>query len=420
VRIVLVTTGSTGDFKPFIALARGLQREGYRVRLAGPVNAYSACERMGVEFTAIDQDHQERLSSAPNVAPLEAGNTLRFGLQRIHAKQRIFFEVNQAAWRACQGAEAIVYRIGGFLAVDSIAERLETPCFKAGLVPYTPTREFPSLHTYRGFDFGKAGNRLSYILAEQMIWQFFREPINAFRKNELGLAPYPLTGPNRAHFTARLPVLYGFSPILLPRPCDWPAHVQITGSWTFDEIQGWQPPPGLEEFIESGPPPVYVGFGSMVSQNPQETYNLIIEALRLCGQRAVVANGWGGGGSGCLPSDPIYLINNAPHEWLLPRMAAAVHHGGVGTTMANLRAGIPAIVVPFNYDQPFWASRVFRLGAGPAPLPRKRLTAMRLAQAIQTSLEEGEIRQKAAAIGRQMRGEDGISLAIMLTRGIMQ
>jgi UDP:flavonoid glycosyltransferase YjiC (YdhE family) len=158
----------------------------------------------------------------------------------------------------------------------------------------------------------------------------------------------------------------------------------------------------------------------MVSQNPQETYKLIFEALRLCGQRAVIASGWSGMGSDCPSSDQIYLINNAPHEWLFPRMAAAVHHGGVGTTMANLRAGIPAIIVPFNYDQPFWAARVFRLGAGPAPLPRKRLTAERLAQAIQTSLKEGAIRQKAAAIGSQMRGEDGVSLAIMLTKGIMQ
>jgi sterol 3beta-glucosyltransferase len=417
---VLVTTGSMGDVKPFVALARGLLQEGHRVRLAGPANSRSLCERFGIEFFAIDQDYRERLGKAEDSAPLETGNTLRFGMHRIQAKQRIFYEVNQAAWRACQGAEAIIYRIGGFLAVDSMAERLEVPCFKAGLVPYTPTGEFPSLYLYRGFDFGKAGNRLSYLFAEQTIWQFFREAINTFRKEELGLAPYPLTGPSQAHFTAQLPVLYGFSPALLPRPGDWPAQVQITGRWALDERDGWQPSSGLEEFIESGPAPVYVGFGSMVSRDPQETYKLVLEALRLCGQRAVIASGWSGVSDDYQSADRIHLIESAPHDWLFPRMAAAVHHGGVGTTMTNLAAGIPAVVIPYNYDQPFWADRVARLGAGPPPLPRKELTAERLARAIQTGLEDVTIRQKAADIGRRIHSEEGVSFAIMLIKSTMQ
>jgi sterol 3beta-glucosyltransferase len=214
--------------------------------------------------------------------------------------------------------------------------------------------------------------------------------------------------------------MYGFSPVLLPRPGDWPAHVQVTGRWALDESQGWKPPPGLEEFIESGPAPVYVGFGSMVSQDPQATYKLVLEALRLCGQRGVIASGWSGVGGERRQSEGVYLIESAPHDWLFPQMAAAVHHGGIGTTMSSLRAGIPAIIIPYNYDQPFWAARVASLGTSPTPLPRKQLTAERLAQAIRISIENATMRQKAAEIGCQMRSEEGIGLAIMLMKSIMQ
>jgi sterol 3beta-glucosyltransferase len=422
-QFVLVTTGSMGDVQPFLALGLGLQQAGHRVRLAGPEDARGLCVTLGVEFYPIDQEHQKRLHDETS-ASLERGNTLRFGLQRIQAKRDIFGQVNRAAWRACQGAEAIIYRIGGFLAVDSIAERLGVACFKAGLVPYTPTRAFPSLYVYRGFDLGAIGNRLSYTVSEQGIWQFFRETINIFRQEELGLKPHPFNGPARNDFGSRLAVLYGFSPAILSRPDDWPAHVYITGHWDLARQADWQPSQDLLDFLEAGPPPVYVGFGSMVSQRPQEFYELVVEAIRRCGQRAVLASG-GGKVEGQqsikrAPAEMIYSLDHAPHDWLFPRMAAVVHHGGIGTTTAGLRAGVPNVVVPFNYDQPFWGATVARLGAGPAPVPRQKLSAERLAQAIRASLENPRMRQRAEEISRQMRAEDGVAHAVGIIQKTMQ
>ena len=413
-RFVLVTTGSLGDVQPFLALAVGLRQAGYVVRLAGPQDAGELAERYGVEFYPIDKDHQERLAGEPVSGSLEGGNTLRFGWQRMQAKRRIFQAVNRAAWQACQGAEAILYRIGGYLAVDSMAEKLRVPCFKAGLVPYTPTSEFPNLRVFRGRDFGEPGNRLSYCLAEQAVWQFFRPEINEFRSAVLGLPQYPLSGPRPGDFTSRLPVLYGFSPALLPPPADWPANVFVTGQWELEQADGWQPPGDLLDFLAAGPPPVYVGFGSMISQAPGDTYELICRALRSCGRRGVLASGWGGLAGTADPSGQIYTLEYAPHGWLFPQMAVVVHHGGIGTTTNGLKAGIPNIIVPFNYDQPFWGEMVFRRGAGPRPIPRKGLTADRLAEAIESALNDAAMRQRAAEIGQRIRQEDGVAIAIKI------
>ena len=413
-RIVLVTTGSLGDVQPFVALAGGLGRAGHSVRLAGPCDASELAEERGIEFYPIDGGQRERLAAQPSVRVLEGGNTLRFGVQRIQKKRRIFHEVNLAAWKACQGAEAIIYRIGGYLAADSMAEKLDRPCIKAGLVPYTPTGDFPNLRVFRGRDLGRLGNRLSYIVAEQAVWQFFRPEINEFRRKNLGLAPYPLSGPERGSFTGCLPLLYGFSPALLPPPGDWPANVSVTGQWELEDGGGWQPPDDLVDFVEAGAPPVYVGFGSMVSQDPGKTYDLICRAVRRCGQRAVLASGWGGLGGETERSQQIFTLGYASHRWLFPRMAAVVHHGGIGTTTNGLKAGVPNIIVPFNYDQPFWGVMVFRRGVGPKPIPRKELSEGALAEAIEKALNDGEMRRKAAEIGRRIRQEDGVGVAVRL------
>jgi sterol 3beta-glucosyltransferase len=117
-----------------------------------------------------------------------------------------------------------------------------------------------------------------------------------------------------------------------------------------DEAPDWTPPPALQNFLQSGSPPVYIGFESMGSRNPEETADLILQAIALTGQRAILQSGWGGKTD--LP-DTVFIVDSISHSWLFPRVAAVVHHGGAGTTAAGLRAGVPAIVIPFFGDQPF-------------------------------------------------------------------
>jgi sterol 3beta-glucosyltransferase len=187
----------------------------------------------------------------------------------------------------------------------------------------------------------------------------------------------------------------------------------VTGYWFLDHPPDWQPPADLVDFLESGPPPIYVGFGSMPSRDPEKICRIVLHALRQSGQRGVIATGWEGLSQSDLP-DEVFVIEAVPHDWLFPRMAAVVHHGGAGTTGAGLRAGVPNIVVPISNDQPFWARQVKALGAGPAPIPRKRLTADRLAHAISVAVTDESIRKRAAELGETIRAEDGVVNAVRI------
>jgi UDP:flavonoid glycosyltransferase YjiC (YdhE family) len=209
----------------------------------------------------------------------------------------------------------------------------------------------------------------------------------------------------------RYPILYGFSPTVVPKPADWGERIHVTGYWFLERPSDWQPPADVADFIRSGPPPVYVGFGSMGNRDPREVTEIVLDALDRCRQRGVILTGWGGLSRADLP-DNVFGIESMPFDWLFPRMSAVVHHGGAGTTSAGLRAGVPSVIVPFFADQPFWAERVCRLGVGPGPVHRKRLTAERLARAISIAVNDSRMRDRAGEIGERIRGEDGVAAAV--------
>ena len=200
------------------------------------------------------------------------------------------------------------------------------------------------------------------------------------------------------------PVCLGYSPAVVPRPTDWPPNVEVVGYWWPATSPRWRPDPELTDFLSAGPPPVFVGFGSLAVGSGEQLGPVILDAIREAGVRAVVQSGWA---ELSVESDDVLLIGEAPHEWLFPRMAAAVHHAGAGTTGAGLRAGLPTVTVPVLADQPFWADRVHDLGAGPAPVPFADLTADRLAAAIRAALDEPRHRDRAAELARLVNGEDG-------------
>jgi sterol 3beta-glucosyltransferase len=149
----------------------------------------------------------------------------------------------------------------------------------------------------------------------------------------------------------------------------------------------------------------------MGNRNPEEVTGIVLEALDRCKVRGVLITGWGGLGKADLPSQ-VFRIESIPHDWLFPQMAAVVHHGGAGTTAAALRAGVPSVIVPFAADQPFWADRVVRLGAGPKPIPRKQLSVDRLARAIAAAVSDKDMQNRAAAIGVRIRAENGVAEAV--------
>jgi sterol 3beta-glucosyltransferase len=210
-----------------------------------------------------------------------------------------------------------------------------------------------------------------------------------------------------------VPVLYSFSRHVLPPPADWPGQIHVTGYWVLDESPNWQPPPALLKFLETGPPPVFIGFGSMSGRDPARTTRLVLEALAKTSQRGLLVTGWGGLETEKLPED-VFKVENAPYDWLFPRMAAVAHHGGAGTTAAGLQAGKPTVICPFVADQPFWGQRVAALGAGPPQIPQRKLTADNLASAIQQATRDTGMQRRAAALGEKIRAEDGTGQAVSL------
>jgi UDP:flavonoid glycosyltransferase YjiC (YdhE family) len=198
---------------------------------------------------------------------------------------------------------------------------------------------------------------------------------------------------------------------VVPRASDWGDNHRVTGYWFLNESTDWQAPDDLQAFLESGSPPVYVGFGSMHNEDPESVTQLVAEALQRTRQRGILLTGWGGLKRGEY-SENIFVVDSAPHDWLFPQMAAVVHHGGAGTTAAALRAGVPSVVVPFMSDQPFWAKRCYQLGVSPRPLPRKKLSANRLMRSIEQAVHDPWMKERAADLGTRIRAEEGVQKAV--------
>jgi UDP:flavonoid glycosyltransferase YjiC (YdhE family) len=312
---------------------------------------------------------------------------------------------------ALRATDAVLCQTPGALYGTDLAEAAGVPLILLAVMPLARTRQWPHLAFPAWLGRLPGFTPMSYRLAEQLVWQMFRPSVNRFRRR-LGLAPQGLGGYFRQLEARAVPVLNGFSRHVVPRPPDWPAYVHQTGYW-HPHDPAWQPPGDLLRFLEEGPPPVFLGFGSMPVGDAQRVTTILVEALRLSGQRGVLLGGWGGLGAAALPSS-VYRLDYAAFEWLFPRMAALVHHGGSGTTGMGLRAGVPAVVVPFAFDQFFWGERVRALGAGPAPVPYAALNTPRLAAAITAAVGDPALRRQAAALGMALQAEDGLAEAAAL------
>jgi sterol 3beta-glucosyltransferase len=413
--ITILATGSRGDTQPFVALGVGLQQAGYQVRLISNADLESSVQPYGLRFHPLQVDMQAVMDT-DLVQSYLGSNNLLAGLRHFATvAPRISASLAGQAWQICRKTTScLIYSLIDLYGYD-IAQKLNVPAIQAHPQPMTPTCAFPP-PTLSWPNLGGALNRLTYLLVEQVGWRLiFRRMINRFRQKTLELPPIGLRGAFALHRQQKIPILQPFSPTVLPRPADWPEWIYLTGYWFLPRPPAWQPAPDLIKFINGGSPPVYVGFGSMANREPEAITQLTLQALKLSGHRAVLARGWGGLGGVDLPAN-VFLLEAVPHDWLFPQMAAVVHHGGAGTTAAGLRAGAPSLLVPHIQDQFFWGKRVYELGVGPKPIPRKKLTAEKLAQALIEATNNGAIQARARQIGAKIQAEDGIGQAIEVIR----
>ena len=407
-RIVIIAPGTRGDVQPYIALGQGLQNAGHYIRIVSHSNFELLVTSYGLEFWSFGNDVKDAVENNEMRELTEKGNFLLLMAKMAKEAQREAFRFAEGGLRAAQGMDIVLTGMGGLYIGIAIAEKLDISLVQAYVVPFTPTQELSSVLTPKLPTFL---NRFSHQLTRQLMWQGFRSADSIARENVLGIPAAPLLGPYDSKSTHNMPILYGFSPSVIPPPSDWKGNTHITGYWFIDEADDWQAPSALLDFLQSGSPPVYIGFGSMSNRNPEHTADLVIEALARTNQRAILLSGWGGLQTTNLPAS-IFMIDAIPHSWLFPRVSAVVHHGGASTTAAGLKAGIPSVVIPFFGDQPFWGQRIADLGVGSKPIPRKKLTAERLANAIQEVVTNEDMRSRAAKLGKQIQTENGIESSV--------
>jgi sterol 3beta-glucosyltransferase len=410
-QIAVIALGSRGDIQPYIALGQGLKAAGHFVRLITHENYEQLVRSYELEFWAVKGDVQAFMDTPEVRELLEKGNFFAITSHTAKASQEAAIDWAHGGLAACQGMELLLAGVGGLFLSLALAEKLKLPLIQAYIFPFTPTKAFPAILFPQFISkFGSQANLWSHHLFRQIMWQGSRTGDRLARRQVLNLPSAPFWGAYRSKYFQRFPILYGFSASVIPKPADW-QNTHVTGYWFLDEAPDWTPPRALLDFLQQSSPPVYIGFGSMGSRNPEQTTQLVVEAIAIAGQRAILQSGWGGLSKANLP-DTIFMVDSIPHSWLFPRVAAVVHHGGAGTTAAGLRAGVPTIAIPFFGDQPFWGKRVAKLGVGLAPIFRKQLTAERLAAAIHRAMTDQSIRQRAAHLGAKIRAEDGIANAV--------
>lgn len=411
-RIVIIAPGSQGDVQPFLALGKGLIKAGNTVRLVTNQNYKAQVESHGLEFWPIEVNTEDIIRSDKMREALESGKLLT-SMARMGKELKQHAELlAQRGLAGCQGMDMVIAGISGLFTGYSLAEKLGIPFVQAHNIPFTPTKAFPGTLLPR-YPSWLGGYRISHRLTQQIVWQAYRPTDKVVREQVLELPKSPFFGPFKSESLRDGPIIYGISPSIISRPVDWAENIHITGFWLLDPPDEWTPPSDLIEFLKDDPAPLYIGFGSMSNKRPEETADLVLKALKETNQRAIVFSGWGGLSKTNLP-DSVLMVDSVPHSWLFQRIQAVIHHGGAGTTAAGLNAGVPSIIVPFHGDQPFWGRLIAKLGVGPNPIPRKKLSTERLVNAIQEVGADQEMSERAANLGSKIRAENGIARAIAI------
>lgn len=403
--ITLLVSGTLGDVRPLVALGVGLRNAGYDIRMATHAHYAPLVQAHGLFWVRVEGNPSDLLRSDDAALTLKRG-ALRgaaASLRYIRRAQAVYARMIDSATEACRESDALIVSLASCWG-QLIATALGLPCIWAPLQPITPTARFPSPLLPVNHQLA----RLSYSIVELTTWLPWYAVLHRWRSHAPGPRRIPLN-PFALARQSRAPFIYGFSPCVVPPPADWNPRHTVAGYWFLDDPNE-RLSSEITDFLMNGDPPVVIGFGSMGERRPHDDAVLMITALTLARRRGILigAPETARMATGCRD---ILVVPYAPHHLLFLHVAVAVHHGGAGATAASLRAGIPTVTIPVGIDQPFWGRRVAALGAGPPPLMRRHATPDLLAAAIIAATDDA-IRVRAAALGRLIRAEQGVTRAV--------
>ncbi|WP_338688007.1 glycosyltransferase [Streptomyces acidiscabies] len=396
-----MTAGSRGDVAPFTGVGHALANAGHEVTLVTHARFEPLVAGSGVAFHALPVDPRAELESARGRSLHRSGSGLGKLARVVGLARSLVGEMAYDVVAAARKSDALLLSASLSPLGHVVAEALDLPALDLPLQPITATREFAPPMLGAG-SYGSLLNLLAGHVVDRSVDHVFAPALPSVRA-ELGV-PRP---PRRVR-RPRRPMLHGFSPSVVPRPTDWRPGLEVTGYWwPYDTTT--QLPPRLRDFLDAGPPPVFIGLGSATVPDPAALSTQIVHALRMAGLRGVIQRGWA---DLAAEGDDILTIEDVPHTLLFPRMAAVVHHCGAGTTAAGIRAGVPSVPVPIQFDEGFWARRLVTLGVAPEAIPLRRLTTERLAGALRRATGEAEFRERARELGEHVRREDGVARVV--------
>jgi sterol 3beta-glucosyltransferase len=412
-RISILALGTRGDIQPSLALAQTLAGRGHAVRFISHPGFAGLAGGRGVEFCPLAAMQGELAS--PIGKDLFAKGLAPFRSFRATAAlaKRYSLEWSRQSCALATGSDCVIGTTFTAFTAATLGKQRTIPFIQAFFQPILPTRAFSSIFLPKLPVSAGLVNWLTHQIFNQILWSLLR-PLASEAARELWPSErLPLRTPLRSTKIPSRPTLLAFSRHVVPPPADWDASVHVTGYWFLERSPDWQPSAELIRFLTSGPPPVYVGFSSMTLKDPAATVALVLAAAEKAKCRLVLDAGWGG----LRPADPpdwVFSVSDIPHDWLFPRMAAIVHHGGAGTVGEILRAGRPSIAIPFVADQPFWGRRLADLGVAASPLPFRSLKADCLAKGIECCLHDLAIQAEAARFQALIAAEEGARKAAEL------
>jgi UDP:flavonoid glycosyltransferase YjiC (YdhE family) len=419
--IVVMAVGSRGDVQPFIPIGQRLA-ERHRVRIATHREFRPMVERAGLEFYPLAGNPHELMEYIVKTGGRLVPTRLDQIWEDVPKKRAMIAEILASTWRACTEADpeqpgARPFRADAIVANPPsyghihCAEALHVPLHMIFTMPWNATCTFP--HPFANIDpsaHRPVENFFSYGIVDLLVWAGIGDLVNAFRAETLKLPPVALTDGAALLEDHEVPFTYLWPASLVPKPEEWGPHINLANFIPYEQAHTYRPPQALLDFLAAGEAPIYVGFGSVVAEDPAALTRTIFGALEKAGARGIVSEGWAHLGGGAPPPN-VYVIGDCPHDWLFARCRAVCHHGGAGTTSAGLRAGLPTVVVPFFGDQFFWGRIVADAGAGPEPIPIRRLDSENLMAAFD-ACRRPQVRERASELGARLRATDGVALAV--------
>jgi len=390
-RVALAADGTRGDIHPLLALGAHFKHLGHDVLMCAPPNFRNDTELRGLEFAPVGQDTQEFLSERAGV--VTGGGLGMLRETRSYARDVLAQQLERVP-ELCRDAGLIIaagVQAGARVAADLHGIPYRFVAYCPALIPspaitpiMLPTRPMPRW-------FNRPAWRATRLMFNQLMLRMINERLAE------GNAP---PARDAIEFVlGRHPVLAADAE-LAPAPTE--SRFEIEQIPCLHPFEGPPLPEKLQDFIEAGTPPVYLGFGSMTDPDPATTTRALLEGVSTAGIRAVISKGWAGLGEGALP-EGVFATGPVAHARLFPRMAAIVHHGGAGTTTMAARAGVPQILIPHLLDQFYWSSRVTQLGIGPPHLPRTRLSGARLAATLAAIRDNDVLLERARELGARLR-----------------